>query len=165
MKTNWAVKALPASLLAFTLCLAPGCSSDGGADSCTLRARIDAVTTAADALVEVSGKMQGKLYTACSAIAGTAADGAATDDKVTTACNAASAKIKANFAAGVKVEVIPGKCEVAASAQVECEGSCRVDASCTEPSIEVRCKPGELSVVCSGTCSGSVVCEAAPVPR
>ncbi|MGC4089692.1 MAG: hypothetical protein QM756_17750 [Polyangiaceae bacterium] len=162
MKTNWAVKALPASLLALALCSAPGCSStDSDACSANLSARIDAVNSSAAALVSAATKMQGELYVACANIAGmTGAKAAdATDDNVKTTCAAASAAISANFKAGAKVEYVPGHCEVNASAQISCEGKCDVKAMCTEPGLDVRCEPGKLSVECDGSCTGDVSCE------
>ncbi|MFZ5894418.1 MAG: hypothetical protein ACOY0T_25375 [Myxococcota bacterium] len=161
MKTNWAVKALPASMLALALCLPAGCSSTSDADSCSLKARIDRVTSAADAIVSASTEMRGELYVACAAIAGMPAVNAAdaTDEKVMAACDAASLKIKGAVTASVSITVVPGRCELDASAQVSCEGSCKADVSCTEPGIDVRCMPGQLSVECSGECTGTLSCE------
>lgn len=160
MKTNWAVKALPATALAITL-FAPGCSSSDSDGSCEFTASVDSVTSAADALVKASADMQGKLYVACSKIAGMpeVEASAANDSNVQAACDAATAKIKAEFKAGVKVDYVPGKCEVEAEAQLNCEAKCQADVMCQEPSIDVRCEPGKLSVECSGECSGTLSCE------
>ena len=160
MKTNWAVKALPATALAITL-LAPGCSSSGSDSNCTLKASVDSVSSAADALVRASADMQGKLYVACTKIAGMpdVQASAANDDNVQAACDMATAKIKAEFSAGVSVVYVPGKCEVEAEAQLSCEASCKSDVMCTEPDISVRCEPGKLSVECSGECTGTLSCE------
>jgi hypothetical protein len=159
MKTNWA-KALPASALAFTLCLAAGCSSDSDSD-CEIKASVDAVVTSADQLVAVAADMRGKLYVACSNIAGM--DGAkasdATDEKVQTACDAAKAKLDATITGSVSLTYVPGKCEVDAQAQLDCEAKCKSDVMCTEPSIEARCEGGKVSVECSGECTGTVTCE------
>lgn len=160
MKTNWAVKALPASALAFALCLSAGCSSSSDSD-CEIKASVDAVVSSADALVRAAGDMRGKLYVACANIAGMTpkAASAATDDDVTAACDAAKVKINGEISASVSVTYVPGKCEVDASAQLECEAKCKSDVMCTEPSIDVRCEAGKLSVECSGECTGTLSCE------
>ncbi|HWA75183.1 MAG TPA: hypothetical protein VG937_22755 [Polyangiaceae bacterium] len=161
MKTLWAVKALPAGALALSVGLAAvGCSDASKLSDCDLQAKIDALGTASADLATVAGSMKAKLVVACSKIAGTTAPASPTDDDVTTACNAASAKIDANLTAAATITVVPGKCEVAAQAQLNCEASCQVDASCKGGDITARCEPGKLSVECSGSCEGSLSCEA-----
>lgn len=122
-------------------------------------------------LAKVGADMKVAVKTAC---VGIATDLGATDtwtakgdsdDAVTEACNAASAKIDAIMQAGAQANanfaltVAGGKCVVNASAQSSCEASCQVDATCTEPSVDVRCSPGDLSVECSGNCQANATCE------
>ena len=166
--------------LAAPALLVSGCGDDPlGALNCEadIVAKIEAFQGAVDALIKVSGEMKGSVAVACAQIAtdlgesdvpdvGDGTDVA--DDDVTTACNLASAAIDAAITANgsVSIQVIGGKCEVNASAQLNCEASCQVDASCDGGSVEVRCEPGELSGECSAECtgectvtSGSVTCE------
>ena len=85
------------------------------------------------------------------------------DNSMNEACAQASAKIdailKANSNITVVVTVSGGQCSVDATEQINCEGSCKADVSCSEGGIEVRCDPGQLSGQCSGQCKGSAVCE------
>ncbi len=87
---------------------------------------------------------------------------------VTAWCHLAAVKIAAATAASgdlaaagtLTVTFSPPQCAVEANFQAKCEGSCQVDASCTEPDVTARCDPGQLSGECSasctGTCEGSV---------
>lgn len=161
MKTLWAVKALPAAALALSVGLsAPGCSDATKLGDCDLQAKIDALGAASADLATVAGSMSGKLAVACAKIAGHTAPTSPTDDDVTTECDAASAAIEANLTASATITIVPGKCEVAAQAQLNCEASCQVDASCMGGELTARCDPGDLSVECSGSCEGTLTCEA-----
>jgi hypothetical protein len=165
MKTLWAYGALPAGLLVLTLGFAAGCSSTDSLTSCDIQAKVDALGTAATELDAAAASMRVKLATACSKISGGTFSGStATDDDVTTNCDKASADIKAKFkaAGSVTVNVVPGKCEVDASAQLNCEAKCDVSGKCDPGMLDItaRCDPGDLSVVCSGECSGTLECEA-----
>jgi hypothetical protein len=160
------------SLLACTSFLLASCDAADKKANCgaELGARLEALGTAADALVEVSGTLTTDVFAACNAVAvdlgGTAitpaAAGAPTDDEVNMACAAATAKIDAEVTAGatISVVVVGGQCTVNAEAQFECEANCDVSGTCTPGSVEVRCDPGELSVKCEGMCSASASCEA-----
>lgn len=122
-------------------------------------------------LSQVAGNMKAAVKTACANMAtDLGADDTWTakgdsDDAVTEACSAASAKINAIMQAGAQANVTfalsisGGQCTVDAQAQANCEASCQVDASCKEPDISVRCDPGELSGQCSGTCNANATCE------
>jgi modification target Cys-rich repeat protein len=52
--------------------------------------------------------------------------------------------------AGLKVTIVPAKCEASVDVAVEAQASCEVQADC-----EVEVDPGQASVACEGTCSGS----------
>jgi hypothetical protein len=146
--------------------LAGGC---GGTDSLTcdtkLVAKVEALSAAAEALVTASGELKGEIALACATIATDmgqagvpAVNGANTsDDDLTTACDLASASITTAINAGATFELMitGGECTVNASAQLDCEASCQVDASCDPGSIDVRCTPGNLSGGCTGQCDGS----------
>ena len=161
MKTLWASKALPASVLALSVGFAAGgCSDTDKLGDCSLQAKIDALGTASADLATVAASMQNKLVVACSKIAGAPAPSYPTDDDVTELCEAASAEIKANLTAAATITVVPGKCEVAAEAQLNCEAKCQVEASCEGGDVTARCEPGKLSVECGGSCEGSLTCEA-----
>lgn len=161
--------ALAVGSLGFTGCDAAE-DAAGGNCAANLEAKMDAFSTSADALVDVAGKMKLAAYTACSGIAtdlggDVAAPAKAdepTDDEVKGACAAASGSLDAAISAsgGISVSIEGGKCEVDASAQLDCEGKCNVDLEC-EANVDVaaRCDPGELSVKCEGTCKAGATCQ------
>ncbi|MBI4954475.1 MAG: hypothetical protein HY908_20795 [Myxococcales bacterium] len=166
------VTALPALLVLVgaPVLLAGGCKKAlSGALDCdaSLEVKFEALSNAADALVNVSTSLKASVATACFNIAtdlGEAppADPANyTDDDVTTACNLATAALNAEFSGGANINLVieGGHCEVNAQAQFNCEASCDVSGSCTPGSIEVQCDPGELSVVCEGSCDVGATCE------
>jgi modification target Cys-rich repeat protein len=106
--------------------------------------------------------MMNDLGSTCRSMAvelGTAEDAVTTADPAeytTQWCSLAAQAIgtlKGN--ASITINAQPPQCSVSANVQASCEGSCKVDASCTEPEIDVRCDPGQLSVKCEGSCSGS----------
>ncbi|MCC6523449.1 MAG: hypothetical protein IT373_12395 [Polyangiaceae bacterium] len=166
------VTALPALLVLVgaPVLLAGGCKKalEGALDcDASLEVKFEALSNAADALVNVSTSLKASVATACFNIAtdlGEAppADPANyTDDDVTTACNLATAALNAEFTGGADINLVieGGHCEVNAQAQFNCEASCDVSGSCTPGSIEVQCDPGELSVVCEGSCDVGATCE------
>jgi len=83
----------------------------------------------------------------------------------TGACDVAATKIDAIMTAGIQagasfaLETSGGECSVAADAQATCETACKTDVTCTEPTVEVRCPPAELSVQCDTECKANAVCE------
>lgn len=163
MKTLWAVKALPAGLLALAIGATAGCSSSDSDGGCDLSAKIDALGAASTKLNTMAASMRVKLATACAQIAGNDFSGStATDEDVSAQCGDAQAAIKANVKGSITVDIVEGKCEVDAQAQLDCSAKCDVDASCQPGKIdaEVTCEAGKLSVECSGECSGTVTCEA-----
>ena len=147
-----------------------GCSDSGGLSGvgceANLQAKVDSLQGSIDAMVKLAGELNLKVATACKniAVAGgqtVTISAQPTDQEVKDACAAAQTAINAEFSAAgtVTLSVQGGECRVNASAQVSCEGGCKVDASCTEPELSVRCTGGELSVKCEGTCSGTATCE------
>lgn len=83
------------------------------------------------------------------------------DDQVQASCTAAGNEITTSKSgATVVISYTAPICYVDAQAQLSCEASCDVDATCTEGSIETRCTPGQLSVECSGMCQASAYCVA-----
>jgi hypothetical protein len=76
--------------------------------------------------------------------------------KASGACQPLAAKIdailKAGASARLSAQVTPPKCEVAASAQAECNGKCQVEVD--SGYIIAHCEPGQLSGTCEGKCSG-----------
>src|SRR6188768_637468 len=106
MKSHWVVRALPASALVMAMGLASGCSAKDKLTDCDIGAKIDAFGASIDALIDVSAEMRLKLVTACTKITGGSfTKTAATDEEVKTACDAASAEIKANLSGKATVEL------------------------------------------------------------
>jgi hypothetical protein len=115
--------------------------------------------------------METSLYTACKNIDGdlgvtdTWSAKSTLDAQVNEACTQASTKIQAVLAAGGTVQasctlgITPGHCNVSVDVEANCEAQCTGSASCTPPDIRVACQPGDLSVVCDGTCMASATCE------
>jgi hypothetical protein len=153
--------------------LAAGCDEleAGGSAvaNLTIDAKLKAFVQATADLQAVAKTMKTEVKTACGNIAtglgeaDTWTPKGDSDDAVTTACNAASAKItailQANANAQATITVSGGQCSVNADAQLTCEGSCKADVSCTEPELSARCDPGQFSAVCDAECKGSAVCE------
>lgn len=92
-------------------------------------------------------------------------DDAISNGDKTGACDVAAARIDAIMTAAVQggvnfsLEISGGECTVDTDVQTSCEASCQTDVTCTEPQIETRCDPAELSVDCQGACKASAVCE------
>jgi len=75
----------------------------------------------------------------------------------------AIAKIKTEIGARVEVEVKKPECTVSASASLDCQAGCKVDANCNVSAELPTCEGGKLEVSCSGECKGeanaSISCE------
>ncbi len=149
---------------------ASGCSAAddiaGGGCNAELSARVESLQGSVKAMSKLAVDLRVKVATACKNIAEAGGEtvmmpAEPSDDDVKSICGKAEAQINANLmaAGSVSIELSGGKCTVNAEAQVSCEGSCKVDASCTEPELEVRCSGGNLSVSCEGTCEGTATCE------
>lgn len=139
-----------------------GDNADGSSSCGEISARVQALQDSSAALTGVAAGIKTDVLSACAQIAGMTAPASATDQDVTTICNAASAKIRAAVTGSVSIVIAPPKCTVDAQAQFDCEASCQVEADlqCQPPMVEVRCDPGELSVQCEGTCNVNAYCEA-----
>jgi hypothetical protein len=151
--------------------LAAGCGEDAASTACgaNLAARVEAVVAAGNRLSASANQMRTNVRAACTAMAQdlgetVPAQGAEeTDDEyLETVCGLAAAAIQAEVTAGAVITVAyqPPRCTVDAQAQFACESSCDVSATCDPGTVEVRCEPGELSVVCEGTCDVNAYCEA-----
>lgn len=164
--------AVPAIVALAGVGVMSGCGEDGasGLGECEgeLGAKVEAFSTAVNALVDVSAEMKADLAVACYNIASDLGDTSVqdpgdganvTDQQLQTLCNAASAKLNVAVTAQIGVRVEGGQCRVNAQAQVSCEADCSLDASCEGGDISVRCTPGELSVVCSGECQANATCQ------
>jgi hypothetical protein len=92
-------------------------------------------------------------------------DGATSNGEKTGACDVVATKIDAIMTAGAQaganfaLEISGGECSVDVDVQVGCEAACRTDATCTEPSVEVRCAPAELTGQCSAECKAEAICQ------
>jgi hypothetical protein len=141
-----------------------GDDGDGNGGGCgTVSARVQALQDSSAALTSVAAGIKADVLGACAQLAGMTAPAAAaaTDNDVTTICNAAKLRLDAAIDAGITITVVPPVCTVDAQAQFDCEAGCQAEANleCTEPEINVRCEPGELSVQCMGTCNVDAYCE------
>jgi hypothetical protein len=145
------------------LAAACGDKEGDGASSCgEISARVEALQDSSAALTGVATGIKADVLSACAQISGMTAPANATDQDVTTICNAAKAKIQATLTGSVSIVIAPPQCSVDAQAQFDCEASCQAEADleCTPPMVDVRCDPGELSVQCEGTCNVNAYCEA-----
>ncbi len=147
---------------------AAGCSgaAEEGACGIDLNARVDALASAAGALETRATGLQADVDTACenilTGLGGTLPPAGSDPAAYTQAvCQDAADAIAAAIAGGlsVTVDVAPPICTIDANAQIACESSCYVDATCDPGTVETRCAPGELSVVCAGTCQANAYCE------
>lgn len=91
-------------------------------------------------------------------------DDAITNDRHTGACDAAGSRIEdALVAAGtvnahVALTVSRGECHLDFAEQAQCDAECAANATCDSGSVETRCDPGSLSVVCNGSCDVGASC-------
>lgn len=162
------ITAALAPISAALLLGASGCSDaakDLGCEA-SIRGRVDALQASVTVMTTVAAKMRADVTTACKNIAVAGGEMVSppanpSDDDMKAACAKAEAAITAKLSAAgtVSLKISPAECKVNASAQLDCEGKCGVKAECTEPSIDVRCEPGKLSVACSGMCTGQASCE------
>ena len=92
-------------------------------------------------------------------------DDSISNDKKSGACDVVAAKIDTIMstatAAGADfaLQVSGGQCTVDADVQASCEANCKTDVTCTEPGVETRCAPAELTGQCDASCAGGAVCE------
>lgn len=150
-----------------TISLLTSCDKDAvdGLTECVGKVACDG-QTGVKALVDATARLEVKavemeavLKASCKSIAEADGDRLATGISAVDACAKASAVIDAQ--GEFSIVAIPPKCSVNVDAQIGCEASCQVDATCDPGSIEARCEPGKLSVECEPVqCSGEVSCSA-----
>jgi hypothetical protein len=155
---------------ALVVALTSGCSQalstvNNAACDDTLAATGEQFEAAMTSLVTVSGTLRASLAVACAGIASdlgmtppAVGDGTmATDAQMQQACDMATTAIKAAWMSPPLIE--GGQCTVDAMAQFNCESACDVSHMCTTPSLVARCKPADLSGMCSGECEAKATCE------
>lgn len=82
----------------------------------------------------------------------------------TGACDAAGTRLEDMLiAAGtvnahVALTVSRGECHLDFDEQARCDASCAANATCSPGTIETRCEPGSLSVMCGGSCNMGASC-------
>jgi hypothetical protein len=158
---------------------ASGCdefqAGDQGVATLDIDAKVKAFAQASAELTEVGNGIKADVKLACINIAkdlgetdrwsGDDADTALSNADKTGACDVAASKIDAIMAASVQagasfaLEVSGGQCAIDAEAQANCEAACKTNVTCTEPTVEVRCPPAELSVQCDAECKADAVCQ------
>jgi hypothetical protein len=139
--------------------------------------RVRAFAQASADLAGVAAELKTTIKTACVGIASDLgvpdswsamgdSDDAISNSSGTGACDAARARIdaimdahpEANFA----LLVSQGECHVDFDAEARCEEGCATQTQCTPGTVETRCDPGQLSVVCSANCAAQAYCEGQP---
>jgi hypothetical protein len=86
----------------------------------------------------------------------------------TGACDAAGKKIEdilvdvGTVNSKIALTVSRGECHVDFDEQARCDADCSVNAACDPGTIETRCEPGSLSVVCDASCSAGAFCIGQP---
>jgi len=90
-------------------------------------------------------------------------DDAISNAQGTGACDAASTRVtaimEAHAEANFALTVTRGACHLDFDMQTQCEARCDAEKVCDAGSVEERCEPGELSVVCQGSCTAGATCE------
>jgi hypothetical protein len=145
-----------------------------GAQSADVDASVRLFMQAAADFRVVSADLKAAVKTACANIAidlgaeDTWSDLGDDDDAIangsgTGACDAANARIvaimelqaNANFA----LAITRGACHCDFQAQAACDAQCKAEATCDSGSVETRCEPAALSVLCEGSCEANAFCE------
>jgi hypothetical protein len=84
----------------------------------------------------------------------------------TGACDQAAAKIEQVLASAGTIElaiaVSRAQCKTSFEEQKQCDQQCSTTESCDPGTVETRCEPGALSVVCQGSCSAQATCVGTP---
>jgi hypothetical protein len=85
----------------------------------------------------------------------------------TGACDAAAARVQAilinanQLGANVAISTSRGECHLDFAAQASCDASCSAN-ECTPGTVETRCEPGSLSVLCQAECVAGADCVGRP---
>jgi hypothetical protein len=64
--------------------------------------------------------------------------------------------------ANVAIAVSRGECHLDFGAQAACDANCAANASCQPGTVETRCEPGDLSVICNAQCQAGADCVGRP---
>jgi hypothetical protein len=171
-RSHWLVAAI-----AIAGCISPNSDVLDGTDGCdpgedidpTVRRFLEASREFGDA----AAALEDDVFQACAKIAGDlgAPDSwsqlegqdAVSNASGTGACDVAAAKVEAALlAAGqanaqIAVTVTRGQCRYDFEAQAACEAACAP--ACDPGTVETRCEPGELSVMCTAECTAGSTCE------
>jgi hypothetical protein len=90
-------------------------------------------------------------------------DDAISNGNATGACDAARSRIvavmNAHTNANFALVVSRGECHTNFDVETQCEAGCSAQQKCDPGTVETRCDPAQLSVVCDGNCSAQAVCE------
>jgi hypothetical protein len=92
-------------------------------------------------------------------------DQAISNDNGTGACDAAGSRIEQALVdagkvnAHVALAVSRGECHLDFAEQAACDASCAAHEQCDAGTVQTRCEPGALSVVCDGMCTAGAHCD------
>jgi hypothetical protein len=90
-------------------------------------------------------------------------DDAVSNGNKTGACDAARARIvsimSAHRDANFALIISRGECHTNFDDEASCEAGCNSQQKCDPGTVETRCDPAQLSVVCDGNCSAQATCE------
>lgn len=81
------------------------------------------------------------------------------------ACDAAAHKVEGILAnasqaqANVAISISRGVCHMSFDEQTQCDKQCSTDANCDPGTVQTRCDPASLSVMCSSACAANAECE------
>jgi hypothetical protein len=150
-------------------------SGDTAVASLDVNAKVKAFAQASVELKQVSESIKGDVKAACVKIAvdlgerdtwsAESSDDSISNSSKTGACDVVAARIDAIMtsaaAAGADfaLQISGGECTVNADVQTSCEESCKTDVMCSEPSVETRCAPAEITGQCDANCVGEATCE------
>ncbi len=93
---------------------------------------------------------------------------AITNSDGTGACDRANAEIEAlvppgqTVSANIAIAVTRGECHLDFQRQVDCDQRCSTKESCDPGTVETRCDPAHLSVMCSAECKAGAFCVGTP---
>jgi hypothetical protein len=136
--------------------------------------RVRAFMQASADLGAVAARVKPAVRAACVGIAGDLgaqdtwsalgdSDDAISNNNGTGACDAARARIVAimtgNANANFALVISRGACHPDFTAETNCEAGCSANQKCDSGSVETRCDPAQLSVLCQGSCASQAVCE------
>jgi hypothetical protein len=152
-----------------------GCDPDGELDPAVRR-----FMEASNRFGDAAAGIEGDVLTACANIA---RDLGAEDtwsrlegsDQVsnaagTGACDVATRLAEARIleagqaSASLSLVVSRGECHYDFEAQAQCEAGCALNTVCDSGTVETRCEPGELSVMCQAQCEAGSTCEGSDLP-